>query len=76
MNFLTATVELETDDSRLNAQLAKVKQKVTKSVEAMEKYFKKNVTHSFRLVTPLSQYNPIGIPVEPPVVLYFNLDFG
>ncbi len=51
MNFLTATVELVADDSKLNTQLAKVKQKVTKSVSDLENYFKKNVTHSFRLVT-------------------------
>lgn len=51
MNFLTATVEIETDDSKLNAQLAKVKQRVTRSVSDIERYFKKNVTHSFRLIT-------------------------
>lgn len=44
MNFLTATVEIEVDYSKLDAQLAKVKQKVMKSTDAMEKSYVKTTS--------------------------------
>lgn len=41
MKFLTATVEIVVDDSKLNAQLDRVKQKVMKSTAVIEKSYRK-----------------------------------
>ena len=41
MNFLTASVQIVVDDSKLDAQLAKVKQKILKSTSVIEKSYRK-----------------------------------
>ena len=47
MKFLTATVELVADDSKLKAQLAKLMQKIKKSTEALEKsYYRQRISIS------------------------------
>ena len=41
MKFLTASVEIKVDDSRLKTQLAKVKSAVTRTVEKIKASFRK-----------------------------------